>query len=122
MNTGGMQMDTLLEKGSHKKGINGLPVPIVGNDEIIQRALIRLGVKKGSFVYDTELGSELHRLHFNGEESTQREAFSYVQEALRQIPEIVVEDVQCFWETADTFRLSITLSIQKNVYELELNY
>ena len=55
-------MDTLLENMDHTKGPDGHPVTITGLRARVQRLLIRLSVRAGSFAPDPNLGSRLHEL------------------------------------------------------------
>jgi len=88
-------MDTLLVKGDHYTDARGLPVALDGESELIQRILIRLQIRKGAFVLDPELGSELYKLRHSGSEQNNRLAMGYVQEALADIPQVSVESVAC---------------------------
>lgn len=90
-------MDTLLENGDFKRGNTNLPVKVTGFDELMQRALIRLSVPKGSFVHDPELGSSLYSLCSGGSpEEIQGEALLLAAEALRPIRKIRAEKVDVF--------------------------
>lgn len=51
-------MDTLIENGDHETDSRGYPYDICSADEACQRARFILSTKKGSFIYDRELGSD----------------------------------------------------------------
>ena len=54
-------MDTAIGTGGDlERDSRGRPVLIDGKDELMQRAYILLAAKKGSFVYDRELGSDIY--------------------------------------------------------------
>ena len=53
-------MDTAIKDGDFQTNGSGLPVRISGVRELLQRAVFRLTVKKGSFFYDQQLGSRLY--------------------------------------------------------------
>jgi len=76
-------MDTLLENMDHAKGPDGHPVTITGLRAEVQRLLIRLSVRIGSFAPDQTLGSRLHELPASlaGPERD-RLALHYAQQAL----------------------------------------
>ncbi|MFQ9873062.1 MAG: hypothetical protein ACLRVT_08795 [Oscillospiraceae bacterium] len=48
-------MDTAIKNGDFETNHNGLPIAISGVQELLQRAMFRLTVKKGSFFYDQQL-------------------------------------------------------------------
>lgn len=49
-------MDTKIENGDIKLDEKGMPISIMGLEELKQRALICLKTSKGSFVYNRGLG------------------------------------------------------------------
>lgn len=114
-------MDTMLMGGDHYTDARGLPVALTGARELLQRALIRLCVRKGSFALDPALGSELHRLRHSESEWNNRLALSYVQEALQGMPEISVASVSCTPGGADNLRVAVSLAVGEELYDLEVN-
>jgi phage gp46-like protein len=105
-------MDTLLQNGDHAVNPSGLPAAVTGTGEIIQRAMLRLGLRRGSFPYDRSLGSELHLLSREDSGAARRAAQSYVQEALLPLPGLRVEDVQVTIPAPGELRLAVTLFYQ----------
>lgn len=95
-----------------------MPFAIGGDDELIQRALIRLCVRKGSFAADPALGSELYRLR--GGPFRERLALGYAQEALLPMREVRVLAAECETVSADRLRLSVTLELPEKQAELEV--
>jgi len=112
-------MDTLLYQGDHATDARGIPVAITGAQELIQRALLRLGIRRGSFAYDRNLGSELYRLSHDTSSATHRAARSYVQEALIPLPELMIGDIDCKIER-DRMRITVELSHSGRRYWLEI--
>ena len=55
-------MDTALAGGDFSLGANGLPRGISGEEELLQRAAIRLRVPLGRFAFQPTLGSRLYTL------------------------------------------------------------
>lgn len=85
-------MDTALSNGDFLRDTRNLPIQISDVQEILQRVLIRLNVKKGSFIYDKNLGSDLYKLSANTR-NLQNKAKAIVIEALRPIKEVLVLNV-----------------------------
>lgn len=84
-------MDTRLENGDFVRNHLGMPLVVTGAQELLQRALIRLCVRKGSFALDPALGSRLHTLRGESREHRQEAARLLAQEALLPMPEVTVE-------------------------------
>lgn len=102
-------MDTRLYAGDHALGGRGLPVPIHGDEEVVQRALIRLQVRRGALPQDPALGSGLHRLRGAPPKHLHRLALAYVQEALAPMPEVTVEQVAVHREGRDDLMVEVVL-------------
>lgn len=114
-------MDTLLINGDFKKDTRGMLISVYSEQEILQRALIRLAVKKGSFIYDKDLGSELHKLKRSDIKLLNRTALGYVQDALYPMNELSVNDVSCnYYQDMDRVLVNVDLSIKNKGYLLEV--
>lgn len=113
-------MDTLLMGGDHWLDSRGLPVEINGDAELIQRALIRLNVRRGSLEGDPALGSNLHKLGQKPPDILDRLARSYVQEALLPMQELRVEAVET--RSTDRENLAVTVQVSRDgrAYQLEV--
>lgn len=111
----------MLIGGDHSADSRGIPVAIEGEREIIQRALMRLTIKKGSFPLDLELGSELYRLASVRGGDLARIALGYAQEALLPMPEVSVTGVRVEQISDDALRLYVALLISGQSYQLEVN-
>ena len=113
-------MDTLLKNGQHALSKSGLPIQISGAEKILQQISIRLAIRKGSFPYNKDLGSELYKLRTSTDEATQREAFSYVQEALRDMKDVEVISVKCSFVEQDTLAVKVSISFNNKFFNLEV--
>lgn len=113
-------MDTLILSGDHAVDGRGLPIAVTGIRELVQRAMIRLAVKKGSFAPDPGLGSELFRLGSKSGETRDRVALSYVQEALAPIRELRVESVRCKQPDLQRLIVEVGLAAEAGRYTLEV--
>ena len=113
-------MDTALKDGDFYLGTTGKPIAISGIKELLQRVLIRLTVKKGSFIYDKDLGSDLYTLK-NTNKDIKNQALIMVKEALADMREIEVEDISVkFTDSSENLKLNVLLSINNNKEEVEI--
>ena len=113
-------MDTAINKGDFLLDSSGLPISISGVQEILQRAIIRLTVRKGSFVYDTDLGSNLYKLKA-GSANIKSEALNMLKEALKPMSNIFVENVSTeFVNSGENLRLNVIISINNKREEVEV--
>jgi len=81
-------MDTLLNNGNFDTERIGLPVQIDGEEELSQRIMIRLRVRRGSLAGDPSLGSRLYTLQscqFETCPNLQNCVNMHVREALRPL-------------------------------------
>lgn len=98
-----------------------MPQTVDGVEEIVQRAIFRLCIPKGSFSLDKELGSELRSLrNFNLTELNQR-AFSMVQQALMPMERVVVKQVDCKTDGKGILYITMNLEINDKAIFLEVN-
>lgn len=104
-------MDTAISNGDFLLDSRHRPIKISGVQEFLQRALIRLSIKKGSFIYNKDLGSRLYTLS-SQENNMQSKALSLVCEALNDMTETVVRNVSTeFIDNGEKLTLEVTLSI-----------
>lgn len=86
-------MDIKIENKDIKTDGNGDVVMIEGLDEIIQQIEINLSVKRGSFIYDRNMGVELTEENLLGENG-EKLLCAIIYEGLINQPDIDVE-VRC---------------------------
>lgn len=87
-------MDTALANGDFLLGPTGFPRRVSGQEELLQRATIRLRVPQGVFAYQPELGSRIHTLRPDTVDK-EANALAMAQEALREMPQVQVKGVSC---------------------------
>jgi len=111
--------DTLPENMTHAAGPGGLSAEISGIRAVIQRLLIRLSVRKGSFLPDPELGSELYKLCGAGAGERDRLALHYAQQAL--LPEgVSVQAARCRMTEPESLTVSVWVRLGRESYPLEV--
>ena len=114
-------MDTAISNGDFMLDSNGIPISIYGIQEILQRALIRLTVRKGSFIYDTNLGSDLYKLKKTSSTNIKSRALSMVKEALKPMSNVLVDDVSTeFINSSENLKLNVVLRVNNNKKEMEV--
>lgn len=115
-------MDTAIKDGDFKTNENGLPVQISGVQELLQQAMFRLVVKKGSFFYDQQLGSRLYTLKgsYGNREILSENAMQMVREALRPMPRVTPFKVQARLTGPDQLSLTVALLADRQKTELEV--
>lgn len=110
-------MDTILKNGDFEAGENGFPVLADGAEERFQRAVIRLTVPRGAFVYNPKLGSGLKGL-LPGEPGFEENALFAAQEALLPLPQVRVKSVRLV--SAQPPVLGVTLEWEGRQMETEV--
>lgn len=114
-------MDTAISDGDFMLDSNGIPISIYGIQEILQRALIRLTVRKGSFIYDTNLGSDLYKIKKTASTNIKSRALSMVKEALKPMSNVLVDDVSTeFINSSENLKLNVVLRVNNNKKEMEV--
>lgn len=104
-------MTTKLSYGDYEIDSRGRLIQIDGIEEIAQQAMIRLTIPKGSFVYNPELGSELHTVDLN--QCDDSLLYAMVCDALAPITSLEVVSVKrAISEEHD--KLSITIESKIN--------
>ena len=110
-------MDTALKDGDFLCDARGFPAEVGGVDEILQQIMIRLTVKKGSFVYDRTLGSELHTLDAS-DENIENRAIVLVKEALHGVSGATVKSVSAEIVDASVIKLYISVLINDELHNV----
>lgn len=117
---GEKSMDTALNNGEFLLDVRGRPVQISGIQEILQQVLIKLTIKKGSFIYNPNLGSELHTLQLT-KDNLQANALMLVKEALKDMLEVVVENVNVeLTNDGENMNLTVLISINDQMEEVTI--
>lgn len=115
-------MDLLLQRGDHVRGHSGAPIIIEGEQELVQRAMLRLTLRRGALPQEPLLGSRLHCLKVQGNRAAlNTQALAAVREALAPIGGLYTREVECAYDTC-TQRLCVRvlLAIQEQNYRLEV--
>ena len=110
-------MDTALLNGDFLCDSRGFPMKIYGTEELLQRVFFRLSIKKGSFIYDRNLGSELYKLNIY-EENIKSKATSLIKEALIDMKNVIVKDVVTEIIDDTNLKLYIFLSLNDELREV----
>ncbi len=85
-----------------------MPYAITDLEELLQKILICLTVRKGNFLPDPELGSRLFLLSKSSPSKLESLAESYVREALSGIENIQIERVTTsYYNDQDKLELSV---------------
>lgn len=113
-------MDTLLYNGDFARDGRGYPIPCSGAQELLQRALIRLTVQKGSFIYDPDLGSRLSLLK-NTTRNMEARALELIQEALLELPQLTPVGVSIQPQQGrENLSLTVLLNLEGQSSQLEV--
>ena len=90
-------------------GAGGL-VRVSGWDELLERVLFKLSVRRGSFALAPELGSKLHLLWREKGESRATTAKQYVAEALAEETGLTVDSVTLTQSGGECAALTVQLT------------
>jgi len=114
-------VDTYLEFGDHALDSRGLPYLIGGVAQLLQQVWIRLTVKRGGFLLDPTLGSELYRLKRTGVAQLEETALSYIQDALYPMKGVTVDGLTCTYDSrADRLTIALNLRVEGSYQTLEV--
>lgn len=111
-------MPTKIIDGEYAINSHGCFIEADNIDEILQRALAYLKIRRGSFSLDPQLGSELFTLDMST--ATEDTLKAYISEALSSIPEIEVMDIQRNQNKPDN-ALSITVYVKVGNQKKQFN-
>lgn len=112
-------MDTLLSHRDHALDKRGFPAAITGRQALIQRLLIRLSVRRGSFLPNPELGSRLHTLSAAGP-LADRLALHCAQQALLPEKGVRVTAASCRLLSPDALAVTVTVEAGETTCQLEV--
>lgn len=89
-------MDALLIRGAHRLGRSGAPEMVFGGKELLQRAAIRLTVRRGSLPHDPHFGCSFFRLRAEGNRAALNAcALAAAREALAPLSGVTVSEAEC---------------------------
>ena len=109
-------IDAKLSNGDVVTDSTGRFVEIFNRDVLFQRALICIGAKQGSFIYDRTLGSQIDQISLDDENIIQKSEL-IINEALAQYEGTYAKVV----EFSDTIKLEITIGDEIRTEEVHLN-
>lgn len=113
-------MDTALnDAGDFALDDRGMPYLLSGLAELMQRVKLCLQIKKGSFLYDRSLGSELHTLE-RGTELLQQRAQMLVYEAVATVPQVRLYNIQAEFPQDGPLKLSLDIDFAGEKGKLEV--
>lgn len=105
------KMELKFDSGEYVKNAYGGFRTVSGRDELLQRALMRLSARRGSFFPLPDFGSELHTLFSMKKSQRAAAARRMVYEALEPEKELAAENVD-YRETGDgTALVTVTLRL-----------
>lgn len=113
-------MDVLLRNGDMVIGHDGSALQVSGVQELLQQAVLRLSIRRGSLSHDPAFGSRLHQLGGAGG-SLNEKALAACREALTPIPDVRVRSVDCRL-SPDAGRLNVRVCLEagQQNYHLEV--
>lgn len=115
-------MDTAINNGDFLLNSVGKPFIISEEKEILQQVLIRLTVKKGSFIYDPNLGSNLYTIK-PSQGNINNRVLSIVREALAPMSKIIVDNVNInLNNNGENLDLKVFISIDNKKREVEITF
>lgn len=113
-------MDTALKStGDYDLDARGMPYLINGFAEIAQQVRLCLQIKKGSFSYDRELGSELYLLK-ETPDRLQSRAQMLVKEAAAGIVGAEFSEIEAEFDEKNRLKLSLSLAFAGQSGHLEV--
>lgn len=104
-------MDTALLNGEFDLDARGMPYLITGLSELMQRTAISLKMKRASFIYSRQLGSDLDKVR-DVEDALHSRAELLCREAIADIPQTELSNLKV--AALDDEKIKITLDISLN--------
>lgn len=111
-------MDLLIAEGDYLPDGMGGFCSASGSAGVLQRALYRLSVPRGSFLPLPNLGSNLYRLYQEKSSAWEALAIQYVREALEVEPDLWVTQVEVHWDHQEKIEVKVYLSWHGEVLSL----
>lgn len=113
-------MELKLRSGAYVLSAAGLPETVRGAEEILQRALMRLSARRGSFAPAPDYGSRLYTLGALKPSQRPAAARLFVSEALAGEKGVGIEDVTYIPGTGNTATVAVELSLGGQAAEITL--
>lgn len=104
-------MDTALLDGEFDLDRRGMPYLITGLSELMQRTAISLKMKRASFIYSRQLGSDLEKVK-DVEDALHSRAELLAREAIADISQTELSNLKVI--ALDDKKIKITLDISLN--------
>ena len=111
-------METVLQNGDYLRDEAGAPRCVQGTQELLNRVLFKLGVRRGSFPFYPELGSELYKLGREKPSARALAARRYAAEALAG-EDVSVEEA--FVTRGEDGTLVVTLTLSRGGESFRVN-
>ena len=110
-------MDIKISNGDWATDSCGMPIPLSGETEILQRAFLRLRVPKGAFLHAPEFGSRFNEINPDNRENANKLAFLFAQQALAPLaPKITVIDARAEFGEKTAITVKVITDNQKEVF------
>lgn len=113
-------MELKLRSGAYVLSGAGLPESVGGAEETLQRSLMRLSARRGSFAPAPDYGSRLYTLGTLKPSQRSAAARLFVTEALAGEAGVGVEAVAYTPGEGDTAAVAVTLSLEGRTAEIKL--
>jgi hypothetical protein len=108
--------DIKIQNGDTVKNSGGNYIELKGSDVLFQRVLIYLTAKKGEFIYDRTLGSQVLQIDANSENANEK-AELLLNEALTKFEDTYVKVL----EYGEKLKLEITICDETRIQEVRLH-
>lgn len=115
-------MEIKLQDGQYiSSHIQGGVETVSGLEEMIQRILLKLTARRGSFLPMPQFGSRLHTLCHVRPGQRRAIAEQYVKEALWDETDLEIEDVSLVYPDGESAELTIQLNLQGTLFSVTTN-
>ena len=112
-------MDAEIKNGDVSLYSFGDTVRLFGDDELLQRVKIAGTVRKGSFVYNKELGNEAYKIE-KSDEKALKTAQLLLSEALAQIPNVQIKATEITVYENNSIAIKAEVSCNGSTKEITL--
>lgn len=112
-------MDTALLNGEFDLDARGMPYLITGISELMQRTAISLKMKRASFIYSRELGSELEQVK-DVEDALHSRAELLAREAIADVSQTNLSNLTASVDEDGKIKISLDISINGETGTVEV--